>query len=247
MAYQKYFTLSFDDGLEQDKKLINLLKKYELQCTFNLNSGLLGKHCRIGRIGNIGIKEFDETDKFHSVLMKNHDHYRIPENEIKQVYEGFEVASHAYMHEMLSKIPADQMKKSIDNDIEKLSSIVGYKISGHAYPFGSTSDEVVTYLKEKGILYGRKVMATHSFVMPEDPFRLRPTCSHQDKKGMDLMDDFLVAQPETNDLMFYMWGHGYELDFGTEFSSWKHLENIFEKIAGHDDIVYCTNQQIYKK
>ena len=36
---KKYFTLSFDDGLEQDKKVLELMKKYGLRGTFNLNSG----------------------------------------------------------------------------------------------------------------------------------------------------------------------------------------------------------------
>ncbi len=37
---KKYFTLSFDDGLEQDKKVLALMKKYGLKGTFNLNSGM---------------------------------------------------------------------------------------------------------------------------------------------------------------------------------------------------------------
>lgn len=31
MAYKKYFTLSFDDGLEQDKKIIRILKECGLR------------------------------------------------------------------------------------------------------------------------------------------------------------------------------------------------------------------------
>ena len=57
MAFHKYLTFSFDDGLEQDKKLIKLMKKYGLKGTFNLNAGLFGKKDWVGRIGNIGFKE----------------------------------------------------------------------------------------------------------------------------------------------------------------------------------------------
>jgi len=42
MEYQKYFTMSFDDGLEQDKKIIQICNRYGIQCTFNLNAGLTG-------------------------------------------------------------------------------------------------------------------------------------------------------------------------------------------------------------
>ena len=38
----KAFTLSFDDGVTQDERMINLLNKYGLRGTFNLNSALLG-------------------------------------------------------------------------------------------------------------------------------------------------------------------------------------------------------------
>lgn len=37
---KKYFTLSFDDGLEQEKRLLCLMRKYGLKGTFNLNAGL---------------------------------------------------------------------------------------------------------------------------------------------------------------------------------------------------------------
>ena len=38
----KAVTFSYDDGVEQDKRLIQLLDRYGLKCTFNLNSGHLG-------------------------------------------------------------------------------------------------------------------------------------------------------------------------------------------------------------
>ena len=38
----KYVTFSFDDGVTQDKRLVELLDKYGLKATFNLNSSLLG-------------------------------------------------------------------------------------------------------------------------------------------------------------------------------------------------------------
>ena len=46
---KKYFTLSFDDGLEQDKRIIALMKQYGLKGTFNLNSGLFGQRGEAAR------------------------------------------------------------------------------------------------------------------------------------------------------------------------------------------------------
>lgn len=53
--YKKYFTLSYDDGLEQDKQIIDLLKKYGIRATFNLNSGLFGSKEKIEYIGKLDI------------------------------------------------------------------------------------------------------------------------------------------------------------------------------------------------
>lgn len=39
---KKAITFSYDDGVTQDIRLIELLDKYGLKCTFNLNSGLQG-------------------------------------------------------------------------------------------------------------------------------------------------------------------------------------------------------------
>ncbi len=47
----KAFTMSFDDGVTQDIRLIDLLNKYGLKATFNLNSSLLGKPGKIGYNG----------------------------------------------------------------------------------------------------------------------------------------------------------------------------------------------------
>ena len=40
----KAVTFSYDDCVLQDKRLIEILDKYGLKCTFNINSGFLGTH-----------------------------------------------------------------------------------------------------------------------------------------------------------------------------------------------------------
>ena len=72
MAFKKYFVLNFDDGVEHDKQLITLMKKFGLSGTFNLSAGLFGVSHSLAGIS------------------------RIPKDEVRQVYEGFEVASHGF-------------------------------------------------------------------------------------------------------------------------------------------------------
>ena len=47
----KAITFSYDDGVTQDKRLIEIFNKYGLKATFNLNSGLLGKERTLVRDG----------------------------------------------------------------------------------------------------------------------------------------------------------------------------------------------------
>lgn len=43
MMYRKFFACSFDDGLEQDRRIIETLKEFKMGGTFHLSSGLFGK------------------------------------------------------------------------------------------------------------------------------------------------------------------------------------------------------------
>ena len=44
---KKAVTFSFDDGVTQDIRLIEILNKYGLKGTFNLNSGLMAKEKKV--------------------------------------------------------------------------------------------------------------------------------------------------------------------------------------------------------
>ena len=39
----KAVTFSYDDGIEQDKRLVDIFNTYGLKCTFNLNSGIMNE------------------------------------------------------------------------------------------------------------------------------------------------------------------------------------------------------------
>ena len=47
----KYLTFSYDDGVTQDIRLVELFNKYGMKCTFNLNYGLLGMDGYLDREG----------------------------------------------------------------------------------------------------------------------------------------------------------------------------------------------------
>lgn len=243
---RKYFTLSYDDGLEQDKRLIQLMKKYGLKGTFNLNAGLFGKRGTVRRIGSLAFQDCG-PNMVSGRVIKYTQQFRIPRDEIAQVYEGMEIASHSYTHDWLGRLPEDEMKRSIDLDVEELKKITGKPILGHAYAKGSTSQAVQSYLRQKGILYARGIMAGRGFGFPKNPLNMNPTCSHIDSFNsiQRKFQQFLALDTE-EDALFLMWGHAYELDFEMKEASWDKIERVFQLVSGNPNIIYCTNAQAFQ-
>lgn len=221
----KTLTLSYDDGVEQDRKLIEIMVKYGLKGTFNLNSGIYAAEGTKYAPGTI--------------------HRRMPKSEVDALYtkNGMEVATHGYTHPVLTEIPTHLAAKEIVDDRSALEEQFDCIVRGHAYPYGAFDDELVSILKNAGIVYARTVNSTRNFGIPKDWLRLNPTCHHDDPELINLTDKFL----EKNDnwghpMMFYLWGHAYEFEAN---NNWEVIENFAKKMSGHKDIWYATNIEIY--
>ena len=246
---KKYFCWSFDDGLEQDKKIIRILKTYEMGATFHLNSGLFGDKTYEGRIGNLGFIETPaakyDPARFH--LLPAVPHFRIPEDELKDVYEGFEIASHTRTHVNLAKCDEATRRREIQEDLAALSSIFGQKVTGFAYPYGTGAGQCHNVLKQAGVLYARTVGSDQSYHFPKDPLAMPMTSWHISSKAFDRIDQFLQMKPEEDDLFFLMFAHGYEFDFGTKESNWEKFERICERVSGKEDVVCCSIGEAFRQ
>lgn len=244
---KKYLTVSFDDGLEQDKRIITMMKEYGIKGTFNLNAGMFGIRGEVKGIGNMAFADCPQGIK-HKWPYTYTTHNRIPKDEIVQVYQDMEIASHSFMHESLGKIDELAMKDSLDRDIDELEKLTGDKIYGHAYAKGSTSDKVQEYLREKKIVYARNVFSTNKFEFPENPLNFNPTCSFLSKNIFKLIEKFKSLEARDKDMLFFVWGHGYEFDFGKGAGTWEHLERVFDAMrTGQEEIIFCTNKDAFLK
>lgn len=217
---KKCLTLSFDDEITQDRRLIEILKKYNLKCTFNLNSGTFGQQ------GTVEVNGRKAT------------HNKIEKSEAKELYKGFEIAVHTVNHPDLTKLTKDEIVKEVAEDMKALSEIAGYPVNGFAYPYGTYNDTVVNTLKECGIIYGRTVCQTKAFGLPED-FVLWHPSGHFDDDYMDDLTEKFVNNDEP--MLFYAWGHSYEFDAN---DSWEHFEDFCQKVSGLDDVWYATNGEV---
>ena len=126
----KVFTLSYDDGLRQDKRLIEIMQKNGIKGTFNINSGMFSNELRADGKG------------------------RMTKEEAVSLYSnsGMEVAVHGYKHRSLAEIDIAAATDDIITDRKELEEIFGCVIKGMAYADGSYSDKVVAMLDICGIV-----------------------------------------------------------------------------------------------
>ena len=224
----KAVTFSYDDAVTQDIHFINLLNKYGLKCTFNLNSELLGKPNMLVREG------------------MPISHYKIHPRDVAKVYEGHEIAVHTLTHPNLTEIADDsEVIRQVENDRQRLSELAGYEVIGMAYPCGGVNndDRVAKLIRENtGIKYARTITSTHNFDPQTNLYRFNPTVYsiHYDEM-MELGKKFIELTPDTPQI-FYIWGHTYEMDFASD--NWVKMEEFFKLISGHDDIFYGTNKEV---
>lgn len=221
----KALTLSYDDGVEQDAHLIEIMKKHGLKGTFNLNSGAYKDPKTIYPEGQI--------------------HRRMSEEEVTNLYSksGMEVACHALTHPSLTELPANLCMKEILCDREKLEKQFHTIVRGFAYPYGTFNDNVVSALKQAGIVYARTVISSHDFGVPTDWLRLEATCHHNDPILMELARKFIAGETWQQPELFYLWGHSYEFE---QNNNWNIIEEFADYMGGREDIWYATNMEIYE-
>lgn len=230
----KAISFSFDDGVEQDKRLIEILDKYDIKATFNVNSGMFGKHT-----------SHEAMFLGEKVVFNN---YRIPADEIKEVYRNHEVAAHSINHPILTTLTDEDVIYQVKNDASTLSDISGQHINGLAYPGGYCEyyNERVKQLimNNTELQYGRTAKSSYSFELPEDMMIFHPTLSHREFEMREkLAQEFLQLETDKPQI-FYVWGHSYELDVKEEY--WTKFERFCEMIAGKKDIYYGTNDQVFR-
>ena len=227
---RKALTLSYDDGVRQDIRLAELLNRYGVKCTFNLNSGTLGR---------VWIADGpDGREKLDLSCVK-------PE-EVPTVYAGHEVAGHGLWHSSLTDIGTPGAMLEIIDDRAALEKLAGTTVQSFAYPFGLHNADVRAMLRYAGYRSARTVVSTHAFGPPEDFLQWDATCPHNDERLMELAKEFCAggggkfSAPVPQ--LFYLWGHAYEFDI---HHNWNVIEDFLAYVAPYKDTVwFATNGEI---
>jgi len=225
---KKAVTFSYDDGVTQDIHLIQMMNRYGLKGTFNLNSELLGLSGSLNRNG------------------QRISHYKLDPKDVRSVYEGHEVAVHTLTHPNLTDLTQAEIIRQVETDRQNLSALAGYEVVGMAYPCGGVNndDRVAEVIKNHtGVRYCRTITDTHSFAPQENLYRFNPSVYHimDFDRLMELGRAFVELKTD-EPAIFYIWGHSYEMDYDPD--GWARLDEFFRLISGRDDIFYGTNKEI---
>ncbi len=206
----KIVSLSFDDGTIYDKRFIDLLNKYGLKATFNLNSGL---------------------DNF-IWYYEDKPIRRLNLEESKDIYNGHEVASHSLTHPYFSSLDEKRQIQEVEEDILNLEKIFSRKIEGFAFPFIDQTEANIQVVKNNiDLKYIRCSIFTEK-ILPKDRYHVGINALYDDKDIYEKLERY-----KSNILpnsLFVIAGHSYEFEVKND---WEKIENLLKYLKENDDLL----------
>jgi hypothetical protein len=195
----------WDDGIGDDVRLIDILRRYNARATFSLNPGL-----------NLEERSFGWIHEGREV-------WRLSRGELPDVYDGFEICSHSMTHPCLTEVSADQLDWEVGASRDILQGIFKKSVLGFCYPFNAYNQVVKAALRSAGYIWARGGQDDESVFPPRDPFEFNFSCHFL---SSDFWPKFKMAKER--DGVFSFWGHSCEM---ISEAMWHDLEGMIERIA----------------
>lgn len=214
----KALSFSYDDGVIQDIRLLELFTAAGVKGTFNLNSGMYSPEGAQPELGQ--------------------RHFRLPESEATRLYSlpSAEIACHGFDHTHMGELPLAVVTRDFLLDRERLEQQFGTIINGCCYPYGCYNAKVRQAAEAAGLVHGRVCQCTNDFSLPDDLLAWKPTCHHNAPQLMELAQDFCTREVVRDPQLFYVWGHSYEFDYD---NNWGIMQDFLDKVSHRDDVWYA--------
>ena len=210
---RKIFILSFDDGTVWDKRFVELLNKYGMKATFNLNSGL------------------------EDFVWQYEDRFPIRRQKLAETveqYRGHEVASHTLTHPWLNSLTPPRLAREVGEDCEALKEIFGLSEIGFGVPFTACEEREIRTIR-KFVKYIRLSSDAKSFAFPEDPYHIPIHGLYNDADIREKIQAF--ADCDLPEALFVMAGHSYEFEV---LNHWEYIEELLSFIQSFGFEVMTT-------
>lgn len=218
----KAFNVSYDDGVIQDIRFVELLNRYGLKGTFNLNYGLMRSNFTWQHECGMTVR-------------------RIPEAQVAAVYEGHEIASHSYSHPYFDNASETEVLNELGADKFFLERLFGREVAGYATPFYYYSDLIADSVRHCGFEYARISEESNDYCIPEDFYRWRGSKFHWDEDLTDFVRGFLETDQEL--AVCQLVGHSYDLDV---LNLWDTMEDICRQVSENENVWPATHIEIVR-
>lgn len=248
-------TTSWDDGAQEDLKILALLKKYNLKGTFYIPQ---------------------KIDHF----VYDKPLVRLNDKQIKKISHEQEVGAHTLTHQYFNVLDELEIEKEIFESKKWLEELIGQKVAVFAYPGGVFNSVALEKVAQAGFLGGRtvecfKTMVEDNFRMgvtmlayPMFPrsrdwslfFRLKKYLERLSERKNSLREMEIASSPfaSWSDLsmklfdfvsekggVFHLAGHSWELE---KYNLWPQLERVLAYISGRNtEVDYLTNGEVLKR
>ncbi len=219
---RKAFNITYDDGVEQDIRFVELLNRYGLKGTFNLNSELMRTQFAWTHPGGMEVR-------------------RLPVDAVRHLYDGHEVASHTLTHPYMSELPEWEIMRQMGEDRRNLEEIFGREVKGFAVPFDYYSARIARCAENCGFEYARMSEFSGSYVPCRDWYFWKTGVYHIEENLTDFVAGFLNTEEEL--AVCQIVGHSYDLDAE---NLWGTMELICAAVSGQEDVWSCTNLELVR-
>lgn len=201
----KYFLLSFDDGAIYDRRFVELLNKYNIKGTFNLNTGL-----------EDFVWYYEDRFPIRRQIL----------SETVDLYRGHEIASHSLHHPWLNTLTPPQLTREIGEDCAALKKLFDLEEIGFGVPFTACTEREIKIIR-KFVRYIRLSEFADNFDLPKDPYHIPIHGLYNDADIREKITRF--AECDQEDALFVMAGHSYELEV---LQHWEYMESLLQFISG---------------
>lgn len=222
-----YVACCWDDGVETDIRLVELLHKYNARATFNINFGLHYKNYR----RTCGW-QFESNPSFVNKFLSL--------NEMPQIYRGFEIAAHGYFHADCAKVPTAEYVVDATDDRRALEDLFQQKVEGFVYGCGRYTKAAADALAAADFLYGRTTETANCVCDCGNPLLLSPSAHFLHAHFMDKFE-----QAGRSNGVFYFWGHSCEMQ--NDQSKWAALEEKLAAISATPAVQWINVADIVRK
>lgn len=199
----KIFLISFDDGTVWDRRFVELLNKYGIKATFNLNSGL-----------EDFVWQYEDRFPVRRQILAD----------TVELYRGHEIASHSLHHHWLNTLTPPQLSREVGDDCAALKQLFGLQEIGFGVPFTACNEREVKIIR-KYVRYIRLSEFSDSFAPPADPYHIPIHALYNQPDVRERIAAF--AESDLPVALFVMAGHSYELEV---LDHWGYMEELLQYI-----------------